>query len=104
MKSLFRIIVGVLVAIGVFVGIGFIGGHIHTRVSFAGADYTGRCLDNAIYLGIGICWLWLLPGQVQRAVASGRMTEAKAKTASKLRWPVGCVIICYGALRMLGVL
>jgi len=104
MKSLLRIIIGVLVGIGIFVGIGFIGAHVHTGVSFARADYIGRCLDNAIYIGMGICWLWLLPGQVKRAVESGRMTEAKAKTASKLRWPVGCVIVCYGILRIVGVL
>ncbi|HKW29637.1 MAG TPA: hypothetical protein VJT54_09895 [Verrucomicrobiae bacterium] len=96
MKSLLRIIIGVLVGVGIFIGIGFIGAHAHTGISFAKADYTGRCLDNVVYIGIGICWLWLLPGQVKRAVESGRMSETKAKTASKIRWPVGCVIICYG--------
>ena len=65
------------------------------------ADFIGRCIDNAIYIGIGICWLWLLPGQVKRAVEKGKMTEAKAKTAAKLRWPVGCLIIGFGLFKIL---
>ena len=64
-------------------------------------DYIARCIDNAIYIGLGICWLLLLPGQIKRAVERGKMTEAKAKTVLKFRWPFGCLMIAYGIFRVI---
>jgi hypothetical protein len=63
-------------------------------------DYIARCIDNAIYIGLGVCVLSLLPVQIKRGLESGKMTLEKAKTASKLRLPCGCLMIAYGLFKI----
>ena len=106
MKSLLRIIIGVLVGIAVFIGIAFVLGLIfrHFHVSFAKADYMGGCVDNAIYIGLGLAMIFLAPGQIKRKLESGKITEEKAKKASKYILPMGIVMIVYGILRIFGLL
>jgi hypothetical protein len=108
MKSLLRIIFGVLVGIGILIGIGFgmafLGRHFHIAIPFAKADYIGRCLDNAIWLGIGIVGLLYYPWKIRRDIGSNILTEAQGKSRlQKVR------ILCYfaiavGVLRVLRIL
>jgi len=63
-------------------------------------DYIARCIDNAICIGLGVSVLLLMPGVIKRGLESGKMTEAKAKTMSKLRWLCGCLFIIYGLFRI----
>jgi hypothetical protein len=108
MKSLLRIIIGVLAGIAVFVGIAFGLGlllrHFDVSVSFAKADYVGRCLDNAFWIGSGIAIFLFMPRQIKRKLEAGKITEEKAKKASKLVLPLGCVCIGMGILRIVGFL
>jgi hypothetical protein len=102
MKSLLRIIIGVLVGIAAFIGIAFVLGLIfrHFHVSFAKADYVGRCLDNAVYIGLGVLMIFLAPWQIKRKLTSGKITEERAKKASKLTLPIGGLMVVYGIFRI----
>jgi hypothetical protein len=108
MKSLLRIIFGVLVGIGIFIGIGLAGGflirYFHLSISFSKADYIGRCVDNVIYIGLGLAIIFLSPGQIKRKLESGKITEEKAKKASKYILPIGIGMIVYGILKIFGLL
>ena len=64
-------------------------------------DYIGRCVDNAIYVGLGIAVLLIAPRQIRRKLESGKITDAKAKIMSKLVWPLGLVLIGYGIFRII---
>ena len=109
MKSLLRIIIGVLVGIAVFIGIAFVLGLIfrHFHVSFAKADYMGLCADNAISIGLGVAMIFVVPWQIRRKLASAQLSEEKtkkAKKALKLALPAGIVMVVYGILKILGLL
>ncbi len=66
----------------------------------ANADYVGRCIDGAIMVVLGLAILIIGPGQIRRKIESGKLDEAKAKWKSKLVWPVGCLMIAYGLLKI----
>jgi hypothetical protein len=63
-------------------------------------DYFARCLDSAIYIGLGIAMVLIVPGQLKRKVEAGKMTEEKAKKASKVILPCGIIAIAYGGFRI----
>jgi len=104
MMSILRIVFGVLVGIGFFVGIAFLGRHFHTGIPFATADYIGRCGDNAIWLGIGIFGLLYYPWKIRRDIKANILTEGQGKSRlQKVR------MLCYfsiamGVFNILGVL
>ena len=102
--SLLRIIFGVLVGVGVFVGLAFLGSHMHTGISFARADYIGRCLDNAVWLGIGIVGLLYYPWKIRRDIKADILTEAKGKSRLSQVRMISCFAIAVGVLRILRVL
>jgi hypothetical protein len=64
------------------------------------ADYIGRCIEGAIVIVCGIATLIIAPGQIRRRIESGKLDEKTAKWKSKLVWPVGCIIIAYGLLKI----
>jgi hypothetical protein len=64
------------------------------------ADFVARCIDNAVYIGLGIAVLIGAPYQIRRKLQSGKITEAKAKSMSKVVWPLGLFIIAYGVFRI----
>jgi hypothetical protein len=72
--------------------------------SFINADFIGRCIDNAIWLGIGIVGLIYYPWKIRRDIKADILTEAKGKSRlSQVR------ILCYfaiavGVFRILRVL
>ena len=68
--------------------------------TFGKVDYIARCIDNAVYLGLGVAVLLVMPRQIRRKLESGKITEAKAKTMSKLVWPMGLLLIGYGIFRI----
>jgi hypothetical protein len=105
MKSLLRIIFGVLVGIAAFIGIAFVLGLLfrHFHVSFAKADFIGRCLDNAVYIGLGIAMIIVGLYQIRKKVRSGEYDEAKAKSQTKRAWLVGCLIMGIGVFQFLVV-
>jgi len=111
MKSILRIIFGVLVGIAIFIGIvfsiAFLLRLFHIQISFAKADYVGRCLDNAVEIGLGVLIILFGPPQLKRKLASGQLSAEKAektKKALKLILPIGILMIAYGVLRIFGVL
>jgi hypothetical protein len=67
---------------------------------FAQIDYIARCIDNAVYIGLGVAVLLIAPRQIRRKLESGKITEAKAKSMSKIVWPLGLLMIGYGIFRI----
>lgn len=65
------------------------------------ADYIGRCIDNAVYIGLGIALLLIVPRQMKRKLEAGTMTEAKAKKMTTIAWLTGGVMIAYGIFRII---
>jgi hypothetical protein len=63
-------------------------------------DYVARCIDNAVYIGLGVAVLLIAPRQIKRKLEAGKLTEAKAKTMSKIVLPLGCLMIAYGVFRI----
>jgi hypothetical protein len=63
-------------------------------------DYIARCIDNAVYIGLGVAVLLIAPRQIKRKIEAGKLTEAKAKSMSKIVWPLGCLMIAYGIFRI----
>jgi hypothetical protein len=63
-------------------------------------DYVARCIDNAVYIGLGVTMLLIAPRQIKRKLEAGKLTEAKAKTMSKIVLPLGCLMIAYGVFRI----
>lgn len=61
-------------------------------VNFSHADYVGRCIDGAILI--------IVPHQIRRRIATGKVDEAKGKLQLRLIWPVGCIMIGYGILKI----
>jgi hypothetical protein len=68
--------------------------------TYVKVDYVARCIDNAIYIGLGVAVLLIAPRQIRRKHESGKITEAKAKTMSKVVWPMGLLMIGYGIFRI----
>jgi hypothetical protein len=66
----------------------------------AKVDYVARCIDNAVYIGLGLAVLFVMPHQIKRKLQTGKITEAKAKTMSKIVLPLGCLLIVYGIFRI----
>jgi hypothetical protein len=102
--SLLRIILGVLVGVGFFIGIAFLGRHFHTGISFARADYIGRCLDNSVWLGIGIVGLLYYPWKIRRDVKANMLTEGLGKARLQKVRMLCYFAIAVGVFRILGVL
>jgi hypothetical protein len=69
-------------------------------VNFSHADYVGRCIDGAIFVICGIAILIIVPHQIRRRIATGKVDEAKGKLQLRLVWPVGCIMIGYGILKI----
>ncbi|HEV2328839.1 MAG TPA: RHS repeat-associated core domain-containing protein [Verrucomicrobiae bacterium] len=67
---------------------------------YMNADYIGRYIEGAIVIVCGIATLIIAPGQIRRRIKSGKLDEKTAKWKSKLIWPVGCIIIGYGLLKI----
>jgi hypothetical protein len=65
------------------------------------ADYIGRCIDNAVYIGLGVAMLLIVPRQMKRKLAAGTMTEEKAKKMTKIAVVTGGVMIAYGIFRII---
>ncbi len=103
MKSLLRIIIGVLVGICCFIGIvfalAFLVKLFHVEIPFARADFIGRCLDNAVYIGLGIAMIIVGLYRIRKKVRSGEYDEVKGKSQSKRAWIVGCLFIGLGISR-----
>jgi hypothetical protein len=104
MKSLLRIIIGVLVGVCCFIGIAFVIAFLarlfHVEIPFAKADFIGRCIDNAIYIGAGIAVIFAGPKQIRRSLESGKMTEAKAQRGLKIIVPVGILMVVFGIFKI----
>jgi hypothetical protein len=64
-------------------------------------DYVARCVDNAVYIGLGVAVLLIAPHQIRQKLKSGKITEEKAKTMSKVVWPLGLLLIGYGIFRII---
>ena len=64
------------------------------------ADYIGRCIDNAVYIGLGVAMLLIVPRQMKRKLAAGTMTEEKAKKMTKIALVTGGVMVAYGIFRI----
>ncbi|HEY5233985.1 MAG TPA: hypothetical protein VIK35_10675 [Verrucomicrobiae bacterium] len=64
------------------------------------ADYIGRCVEGAIFIVCGIATLIIAPRQIRRRIQSGKLDEKTAKWKSKIVWPVGCLIIVWGLLKI----
>lgn len=68
--------------------------------SFFKVDFVARCVDNAVYIGLGVAVFLIVPRQIRRKLESGKLTEAKAKSLSKVVLPFGCLLIGYGIFRI----
>lgn len=68
--------------------------------TFVKVDYVTRCIDNAVYIGLGLAVVLIVPRQIRSKLKSGKLTEAKAKSMSKLVWPLGCLLMGYGIFRI----
>ncbi len=68
--------------------------------TFAKVDYVAHCIDNAVYIGLGVAVLLIAPRQIRRKLEAGKITEGKAKTMSKVVWPLGLLMIGYGIFRI----
>ena len=68
--------------------------------TFVKVDYVARCIDNAVYIGLGVAVLFIVPRQIRSKLKSGKLTEAKAKSMSKVVLPLGCLLIGYGIFRI----
>jgi hypothetical protein len=63
--------------------------------SFTTADLVGRCIDNAIWLGIGIFGLLYYPWKIRRDIKVSILTEGQGKSRlQKVR------MLCYFCIAM----
>jgi len=69
--------------------------------TFVKVDYVARCIDSAVYIGLGVAVLLVVPRQIRRKLESGKLTEVKAKSMSKVVLPLGCLLIGYGIFRII---
>jgi hypothetical protein len=68
--------------------------------TFVKADYVARCIDNVVYIGLGVAVLVIAPHQIRQKLKSGKITEEKARIMSKVVWPLGLLLIGYGIFRI----
>jgi len=72
--------------------------------SFAVHDLTGRGIDNAIWLAIGVIGLLYYPRRIRRDIKAGHLAEGHGKTKLQ-RVKMCCYFaIAIGVFRILGVL
>jgi hypothetical protein len=71
---------------------------------FLTPDFQARCIDNAIWLAIGIFGLLYYPRRIRRRIAAGTLTEARAKSQLTKVWLISYFAIAFGVLRILRVL
>ena len=64
------------------------------------SDCVARCVDNAIYIVLGVLVVVFAPRQLHKKMENGKITKEKAKTMSKAVWPLGCLLIGYGIFRI----
>ena len=72
--------------------------------SFINADFVGRCIDNAIWLGIGIFGLLYYPGKIRRDIKAGTLTEEQGASRLQKARIACCFAIAMGVFRILKVL
>jgi hypothetical protein len=72
--------------------------------SFLHADFVGRCIDNAIWLGIGIFGLLFYPWKIRRDIKADILTEAKGKARLFQVRMLSCFCLAVGLLRVFRVL
>jgi hypothetical protein len=72
--------------------------------SFVTADFIGRCIDNAIWLGIGIVGLLYYPWKIRRDIASSILAEGQGKSRLQKVRMLSYFAIAVGLLRILRVL
>jgi hypothetical protein len=72
--------------------------------SFVGPDFQARCIDNAIWVGIGIFGLLYYPRRIRRRVKAGTLTETRGKTQLTRVWLISYFAIGFGVLRIFKVL
>ena len=65
------------------------------------ADYIGRCIDNAVYIGLGIAMLLIIPRQMKRKFEAGTMTEEKSKKMTKIALVTGGVMMACGVFKII---
>jgi hypothetical protein len=68
------------------------------------ADFVGRCLDNAIWLGIGIVGLLYYPSKIRRDIKASILTDAQGRSRLKKVRMVCYFAIVIGLLRIIRVL
>ena len=66
-------------------------------------DYVARCLDNAVYIGLGLAAFFIMPRQARQKRDAGKITANKADQITKLSIPLGSLCIGIGILRIAGV-
>lgn len=69
--------------------------------TFVKVDYIARCIDNAVYVGLGIAILLIVPYQIRHKLNLGKITNEKAKTMSRVIWPLGLLLIGYAVFRII---
>lgn len=68
--------------------------------TFIKHDYAARCIDNATYIVLGIAVILIAPNQIRRKLESGKITAIKAKSMSRIVWPMALLLILYGVFRI----
>jgi hypothetical protein len=72
--------------------------------SFLTADLVGRCIDNAIWLGIGIFGLLYYPWKIRRDIKTSILTEEQGKARLKKVRLLCYFCIAMGVFRIVGVI
>jgi uncharacterized membrane protein YfcA len=62
-------------------------------------DFIGRCLDDAVFVGLGIAMIVVGLYRIRKKVKSGEYDEEKGKSQSKRAWLCGCLLIGAGILK-----
>ena len=69
--------------------------------SFLTPDFQARCIDNALWVGIGIFGLLYYPRRIRRRVEAGTLPEARAKSQLLRVRLISYFAIAIGVLRIL---
>jgi hypothetical protein len=63
-------------------------------------QFIGGCVENALWIGVGVYVVWFWPRSVRRDITSGKTTEAQGLAKLKKFNPrLGYLIILWGLLR-----
>jgi hypothetical protein len=81
---------GALVTLCVLAVVGHVGNALKNRSAYG----AGRCFDNAVYFGLGIAAIFIMPHQKKRKLEAGKITEEKAKKHPSL---YGRLVVCASA-------